>query len=277
VLKRPPDLIAAPPPRGIVRAPRPDGLIDGRRVLPPPRLAPFVHHFWWVRWALRTPFAPEVLAHPAAQIVFEEEDGTRRARINGVATARTSRCRAGKGSVFGITFRPAMFQPLLRAPMTSITDRVVDIGEVLGPKANEWARATYATRDLARKIAIADAFLAPLLVPARPEVTRVRDLVERMWRDRAMVRVDDVCAAADLDPRALQRSFRTYVGVTPKWVIRRYRLHEAAEQLKAPRPPSLAALAASLGYADQSHFAREFKVVIGRTPAAFVRLSRSEA
>jgi AraC-like DNA-binding protein len=53
-------------------------------------------------------------------------------------------------------------------------------------------------------------------------------------------------------------------------VIRRYRLHEAAEQLKGPDPPPLAALAAALGYADQAHFARDFKAVVGRTPAVFV-------
>jgi AraC-like DNA-binding protein len=59
------------------------------------------------------------------------------------------------------------------------------------------------------------------------------------------------------------------VGVGPKWVIQRYRLHEAAEQLKAENPPPLAALAASLDYADQSHFARDFKRVVGQSPGAF--------
>jgi AraC-like DNA-binding protein len=63
------------------------------------------------------------------------------------------------------------------------------------------------------------------------------------------------------------------VGVSPKWVIRRYRLQEAAEQLKGRRPPTLAALAASLGYADQPHFARDFKLTVGQTPRAFARES----
>jgi AraC-like DNA-binding protein len=57
--------------------------------------------------------------------------------------------------------------------------------------------------------------------------------------------------------------------VTPKWVIQRYRLHEAAEQLKGPNPPSLAAIAADLGYVDQAHFAGDFKRVVGRSPARF--------
>ena len=54
-------------------------------------------------------------------------------------------------------------------------------------------------------------------------------------------------------------------------MIQRYRLHEAAEQLKRTSPPSLAALAASLGYFDQSHFVRDFKAMVGRAPGAFAR------
>ena len=96
-------------------------------------------------------------------------------------------------------------------------------------------------------------------------------LVERTASDRTLSRVEDVAAIADLDVRALQRAFRTYVGVSPKWILRRYRLHEAAEQLKGMRPPALAALAASLDYADQSHFARDFKRVVGQTPRSFAR------
>jgi len=240
-------------------------------VLPPPRLSPFVHHFGWVRWRLRAPFAAEALAHPSVQIVLTEDAGARRAEVVGVHTARIAGRLEGKGEAFRITFRPAMLQPLLRAPMASLADRVVRAVDVLGPKADAWARAIHAEPNVTRKLAIADAFLAPLLLPVDREVARFRDLVERMASDRTLVRVEDVAAISGLDVRALQRAFRTYVGVSPKWIIRRYRLHEAAEQLKAKRPPALAALAASLGYADQSHFARDFKVVVGQTPRSFAR------
>jgi AraC-like DNA-binding protein len=54
-------------------------------------------------------------------------------------------------------------------------------------------------------------------------------------------------------------------------VIRRYRMHEAAAQLRSKTPPPLAELAASLGYADQAHFTRDFKSVVGRTPARMTK------
>jgi len=71
--------------------------------------------------------------------------------------------------------------------------------------------------------------------------------------------------------RQLQRLFREYVGVTPKWVIQRYRLIEAAERLATGVTEDFAGLALDLGYADQAHFIRDFKKLVGRPPAGYAR------
>jgi len=268
------ELRSAGPARGVLRASAPDGRLETLRLVPTTRLSPFVHHVWWVRWALDTPFEAAALPHPSAQIVFEAQAGVQRATVAGVRTGPLAMRREGNGEAFGITFRPAMFQPLLRASMTSITDRVVPLAHVLGSTSDGWAEAIHAEADVARKLGLVDAFLGPLLLPPPADITRLRDLVERIARDRSVVRVEQVSEIAGRDVRRLQRWFRSYLGVSPKWVIRRHRLHEAAEQLKGRRPPPLAALAASLGYADQAHFARDFKLAVGRTPRAFAREHR---
>jgi transcriptional regulator GlxA family with amidase domain len=86
-----------------------------------------------------------------------------------------------------------------------------------------------------------------------------------------MTRVEAVAEAAGLGVRALQRLFKDYVGVSPKWVIQRYRLHEALARLESGAPLDLAALALELGYFDQAHFNRDFKSLLGRAPAAYAR------
>jgi AraC-like DNA-binding protein len=43
------------------------------------------------------------------------------------------------------------------------------------------------------------------------------------------------------------------------------------EQLRTEPPMSLAILAASLGYADQAHFSRDFRRMVGRTPRGFAQ------
>jgi AraC-like DNA-binding protein len=79
-----------------------------------------------------------------------------------------------------------------------------------------------------------------------------------------------------LNKRTLQRLFARYVGVSPKWVIQRYRLHEAAERLAAGELIHQAELALDLGYSDQAHFVRDFKSIVGVSPAAYARAARGK-
>jgi AraC-like DNA-binding protein len=255
----------------VVGADQPDGALFGERLLPPPELEPFIHHFWWLVWDLRKPFTAEVLPHPAARILFEEGASRSRGEVEGVFTTRQSRTRVGQGELFGIQFRPVTFQALLGQSMSSVTDQVVPLARVLGAKGASWSKQVFAAKSIEAKLAVASTFLAARLGPLSVEVKALRDVVERLSSDRSLLRVEDVASELELDSRAVQRRFLRYVGVGPKWVIRRYRLIEAAERLKAPRPPALAALADALGYADQAHFARDFKKVVGHAPGEFTR------
>jgi AraC-like DNA-binding protein len=285
-------LRAAGPGRGGLSSLAADGWFDPRRILPSLELSPFVHHFWSLRWALRTPYLGEVLPHPTVSLLVESRAGVQHAEIRGVHTGRFSRRLEGEGQVFGIAFRPAMFQPILGASMASLTDRIVPVEQVLGAKTDARVRAIHAAvgrvasrcaaalereLELQTMVHSAEALLGELLPRTALEVTRWRDLVERMAGERSLLSVEAASQAAGLNVRSLQRSFRRYVGATPKWVIQRYRLLEATEQLKGSSQPDLAALAASLGYADQAHFTRDFTVMVGQTPGSFARNARAQA
>ena len=69
----------------------------------------------------------------------------------------------------------------------------------------------------------------------------------------ADARVEHLAAMHHVAPRTLQRLFRRYVGVGPKWVLKRLRIHRAAERLTATSPPRWTELALELGYYDHAH------------------------
>jgi AraC-like DNA-binding protein len=69
--------------------------------------------------------------------------------------------------------------------------------------------------------------------------------------------------------RSLQRLFSRYVGVSPKWVIRRYRLHELLEQMHSGRHLDWAQVAIDLGYFDQAHLINDFKSITGYAPTEY--------
>jgi transcriptional regulator GlxA family with amidase domain len=68
--------------------------------------------------------------------------------------------------------------------------------------------------------------------------------------------------------RHLERLFSEHVGVSPKVYARIYRFRAVMEDIAVNTPVSWADIAATHGYADQSHFIREYRSFSGRLPTA---------
>jgi AraC family transcriptional regulator len=87
------------------------------------------------------------------------------------------------------------------------------------------------------------------------------------------LRPSEVARAVEVHPAHLARAFRTHFKVSMGSYMRRLRLDWAAGEL-AHSGASLAAVALSAGFADQSHFTRAFKRYSGLTPKAYRRTMR---
>jgi AraC-like DNA-binding protein len=128
-----------------------------------------------------------------------------------------------------------------------------------------------AQEDDRRGIAIIESFLRGFQATPSDAMVRARDLVERIAGDRALTRVEQLASRQDTHMRALQRLFNEHVGVGPKWVIQRFRLLDAAQRVAEGAVVDWSGLALDLGYADQAHFIRDFKRLIGRSPAEYAK------
>jgi AraC-like DNA-binding protein len=256
-------------PRGVLHLRSGQGRFEVVRARPCPALTELVEHFWLVSWDLRgrDPHLQHTLPHPGIHLVAEPGHSG----IQGVLTGRFSRRLEGAGAAFGIRFRPAGFQPFLGAPVAALTDRRVPVAQVFGADGDRLVARLLAARDQGRRVARAEAFLLARLPTPDPSVALVNRVVDQIMADREITRVGDVADRAGVGTRRLQRLFASYVGVSPKWVIRRARLHEAVERLDAGDHVDLAFLARELGYFDQAHFARDFRDAVGRPPTAYAR------
>lgn len=233
-------------------------------------VARLVDRYWVVRWALPPGERHEqvVLVHPVTNLVIEEEH----ASGGGVQTRPFTRALEGSGLAVGIMFRPGGFRALVDVPMSDLTDRTLPLDALLGPAADLLASAVHAAGDDdAAIVAALDRELSALVPPAPHPCERTAALVERLAADRSIRRVDELAALAGTSVRSLQRAFADHVGVGPKWVIRRYRLYDAAEQAARGLDVPWAQVAADLGYADQSHLVRDFTEAIGETPERYAR------
>jgi AraC-like DNA-binding protein len=238
------------------------------RYPPSPGLAPFVHNYWTVRWDLRGQPQHEqaILPHPVVNLAFEAAG----AAVHGVDRKIFTRRLAGEGRAPGVRFRPGGFRPFYGRSVAALNDRVVPASHIFGPAADEACAAAMA--DGAgddSMVRAAEELLLGCHVAADPLAVRVAGIVERITADPGLRRVAALTEVAGMPERRLQRLFADCVGVSPKWVMRRARLHEAALRAESGADVDWAALARDLGYADQAHLVRDFTATLGVSPARY--------
>jgi len=245
-----------------------------------PALARWVEWYWRLTWDLPsgTGYTSHTLPHPTSNLSVElgstrREVGADPVVLTGVVTRRFDVTLTGSGLVVAAKFRPGGLTALTGASARPLRDRVIPARSVfphaaLGP-LYELHEAT-ATSD-----GITALDLALLAVsngaPEDPRYDRVLAIVADLLADRSLTQVGQLEQRYGLSTRSLQRLFLHYLGVSPKWVILRYRIHDAVTDLDAGYAGPLADLAASLGWYDQAHFIRDFTALVGQTPGDYRR------
>jgi AraC-like DNA-binding protein len=251
---------------GVLRHSSPPGSYRHVRHAPPEALRDWVEHFWLEEWQFRENASQtrEILPHPSVQLVFARG----RSRIYGVQLGRFVRQLSGKDCILGIKFRPGAFYPFLGQPVCSLASRSIPAVQVF-PDAEAAAEEVLAHPSDLGMVQAATRFLEARLPIRDPLVDCARRAVEEIVENPSVTRVQDLVARLDASERTLQRLFRRYVGASPRWVIKRYRVYEALEQLTLGRPPEFASLAQNLGYFDQAHFINDFKKLVGCAPREY--------
>lgn len=245
-----------------------------------PALAPWVEYHWTLQWDLppATTFPSAVVPHPSCNLTVERGTGRRREAadeavlVTGVVTRRFDVEVHGRGWVHGVKLRPGALTALTGCVAKALLDRTVAATEVLPAPTHNTLDALADGTPPAEATAVACRALEPLL-PAAPEPSYVLLLrvVADMLADRSLLRVDQVVDRHGLGRRALERTFARYLGVGPKWVLARFRMHDVVTALDEGYDGSLADLAAAYGWFDQAHFGRDFAALVGCPPSTYRR------
>ena len=245
---------------------------------PDPRLAPFVAGHYVSTWEVPTERerSSNVLFPPNVTLVSDLE----RMTVRGVR--RTTLSFQGphrpRGMVLGTSFRTGAFGIFSEKSAASVNDLYAppdallgSAGEVLGAELLDLGDDEDAYFDAVESILLDR---APAI---DAQYQLVRSAEQGMLASPPGVSIEEIAAQQAVSVRTLQRTFHQYVGVSPKWVLRRMRMWEAVDRIAEGRYESFVSLAHELAYSDQSHFARDFRDQTGFWPRRFERIIGSAA
>lgn len=244
------------------------------RYQPNAAIADFVDCLWSVEWSLADGAVHEQEILPAPVVHLTVED--RGALVYGVSTSLFVQQLTGRGRAVGVNFRPGGFAMLSQVPPAQLCDTSVPADNVFGP----WVAELPDPGDCDALAHVAGVVADVLARQARePDAgaVLVNDAVALAAADRSLTKVGDLAARLGVTPRTLQRHFDGYIGVGPKWVLRRQRIYDALDRLQTCEQVNWMELAAELGFTDQAHFSRTFRTMIGVTPAAYQRRAVARA
>ena len=107
---------------------------------------------------------------------------------------------------------------------------------------------------------------APARAPADSPLSTAIRFISEHYGER--ITNEALAKACGLSVRAFERQFRAAYHSSPHDYVRQLRVRMSCSPLVFSRK-SLAAVATEFGFADQSHFTKEFRRVMGETPRAY--------
>lgn len=236
-----------------------------KRYHPSPDLAHFVEHFWIVRWDIAdgAAFDTEIVSSPSVNIALTSDT----AEITGLVTGKFTYTIKGNGAVLGIKFKPGGFYPFFKKPIDRLTNQIVPLTTMFSV-----TRIKKLTSDLhGPDQTLVDA-AEKLLRSKRPEedatIDAINEILSQIQQDKQLTTVQAVCEKNEVSERTMQHAFQRYVGIGLKWIITRYRLQDVIDDIDNGAK-DWASLAQEYGFSDQSHFIRDFKKIVGETPAQY--------
>jgi AraC-like DNA-binding protein len=175
----------------------------------------------------------------------------------------------GRITFVAARFWPWGFHPLSRVPMRDLKNTVRSAEQVLGDAFESLARATADGQEPEAKLAqLEQALLQVLASMPKPKLLS-RPMAIDVLKARGTARITEIRRKHDMQARRLQRVFLEELGVTAKIFARIVRFNHAKSMIERDSAIDLRQLAHECGYADQSHFTRNFREMFGMTPADF--------
>lgn len=250
-----------------------------KRIKPDVSLQDLIDCFWIVENDDPAIHRQKIIPDGFPEIIFHYGDPYR-INISGKWELQTSRLMAGQirnhfmlentgiSGMIGIKFQPAAIAQLFNLDMETFTDKVVDLDSCLKGKFEPIADVLISDQMYPEKVSLLIRFFTSIPNRESKNDRLVNRAVDIILDQKGMVTISDIIKKMGISERHMERLFKKYVGLSPKFYSRIIRFSYIF-QLVHNEKMSWSEVAQYSGFYDQSHFIKNFREFTGEDPSNY--------
>lgn len=241
---------------------------------PSPALRPYVSHYYVLSsppglCELTYPLGyTQLIFHRGQPLFIPELDSLQSPfTVSGQVDFPSHVAATGAVEMIVAVFRPHTISLFINTPPSAFRNMEISGWDLGDRQLGELAVMVFEAATAVESIRLIDRFLISRLGMAADSLNLARvGSAVRCLIENPAVSVARLADTACLGKRQFERVFNEMVGMSPKSYAGIVRFQKSLMLMQEKRH-SLADIAFSCGYADQSHFIREFRRYSGRTPS----------
>ncbi len=257
-------------------------MLEYQEILPDEKLRPFIKYYFLIWSDVHVDFKGKKMPDGHIEVVFNLGDARWVSNIGdkvqvdppvellGQLTGPLSLQLKGRTYLLGIKFYPHTARYFFNDSLNCFTNQISNLCDVAGTPVKRLYELLLNEPLLQGKIDLIETFLIAKLISAEPD--KKMQLISKALKDLQSDThggIEQISRRHGVSSRYLQKIFLENTGISPKThnLISRFQI--GLKHL-TEKETSLTATAYESGYADQSHFIRDFKKFAGKTPSAYL-------
>ncbi len=249
------------------------------RIIPPATLTGLIDCYWVVESDDLDIHQQKIIPDGFPEIIFHYGDAYR-INISGKWEMQSKALLAGQirnhfllqntghSGMIGIKFKPAAITQLFGFDMSVITDKVIDLKSVLKNEFSSISDGLLSKNSYHQKINVLNTFFENIEFKEIENDGYIGDALSLIFESNGMISVSGLIEKLNINERKLERLFKRYIGLSPKFYSRIIRFNYIF-QLVQDKKMNWSEIAQLSGFYDQSHFISNFQEFTGEDPSKY--------
>lgn len=180
--------------------------------------------------------------------------------------------QSGVIDLFGISFNPTGFFPLIKKPLAEFSNSIVITESVINGFEGEVHRIAELDNDSQRVSLIEDTLIS--FIDLNQLASGKYGLIANDFLlNGDSITINRYCRKHCICQKALLRFFNKFIGTTPKAFLMNVKLQKAMMRMKLGDFETMTQIGYEFDFYDQTHFIKSFKRFTGNTPANQLKMN----